>query len=98
MIGLLGIVVLLGIAVAMSNNRKKINLRILGWGLGLQLTFALFILKTPIGKPVFGFLDKAISKLISFSDAGGNFLLLLLSRMWVSTPHLLTLPFGLYPQ
>ena len=74
MIGLLGIVVLLGIAVAMSNNRKKINLRIVGWGLGLQLTFALFILKTPIGKPVFGFLDKAISKLISFSDAGGNFL------------------------
>ena len=74
MIGLLGIVVLLGIAVAMSNNRKKINLRIVGWGLGLQLTFALFILKTPIGKPVFGFLEKAISKLISFSDAGGNFL------------------------
>ena len=74
MIGLLGIVVLLGIAVAMSNNRKQINLRIVGWGLGLQLTFALFILKTPIGKPLFGFLDKAISKLISFSDAGGDFL------------------------
>ena len=74
MIGLLGIVVLLGIAVAMSNNRKRINLRIVGWGLGLQLTFALFILKTPIGKPLFGFLDKAISKLISFSDAGGDFL------------------------
>lgn len=74
MIGLLGIVVLLGIAVAMSNNRKQINLRIVGWGLGLQLIFALFILKTPIGKPLFGFLDKAISKLISFSDAGGDFL------------------------
>jgi CNT family concentrative nucleoside transporter len=74
MIGLLGIVVLLGIAVAMSNNRKRINLRIVGWGLGLQLIFALFILKTPIGKPLFGFLDKAISKLISFSDAGGDFL------------------------
>ena len=55
MIGLLGIVVLLGIAVAMSNNRKRINLRIVGWGLGLQLIFALFILKTPIGKPLFDF-------------------------------------------
>jgi len=72
--GLLGIVVLLGIAVAMSNNRKQINMRIVGWGLGLQLTFALFILKTPIGKPIFGFLDKVISKLISFSDAGSDFL------------------------
>jgi CNT family concentrative nucleoside transporter len=58
----------------MSNNRKQINFRIVGWGLGLQLIFALFILKTPMGKPVFGFLDKVISKLISFSDAGSDFL------------------------
>ena len=41
--GLIGIVVLLGIAFALSNNRKKINLRILGWGLGLQMIFAIFI-------------------------------------------------------
>lgn len=74
MIGLFGIITLLGIAVAMSNNRKQINFRIVGWGLGLQLIFALFILKTPMGKPVFGFLDKVISKLISFSDAGSDFL------------------------
>ena len=74
MIGLLGIITLLGIAVAMSNNRKLINFRIVGWGLGLQLIFALFILKTPLGKPVFGFLDKVVSKLISFSDAGSDFL------------------------
>jgi CNT family concentrative nucleoside transporter len=58
----------------MSNNRKQINFRIVGWGLGLQLIFALFILKTPMGKPVFGFLDKVVSKLISFSDAGSDFL------------------------
>jgi len=64
----------LGIAVAMSNNRKQINFRIVGWGLGLQLIFALFILKTPMGKPVFGFFDKVVSKLISFSDAGSDFL------------------------
>ncbi|MCK5904885.1 MAG: NupC/NupG family nucleoside CNT transporter [Gammaproteobacteria bacterium] len=74
MIGLLGIITLLGIAVAMSNNRKQINFRIVGWGLGLQLIFALFILKTPMGNPVFGFLDKVVSKLISFSDAGSDFL------------------------
>jgi CNT family concentrative nucleoside transporter len=72
--GLIGIVALLGIAVAISNDRSKINLRLVGWGLGIQLTFAIFILKTPLGKPIFGFLDKAISKLISFSDAGSDFL------------------------
>tara|TARA_B100001175_G_scaffold62337_1_gene50565 strand:- start:512 stop:1723 length:1212 start_codon:yes stop_codon:yes gene_type:complete len=74
MIGILGVIILLGIAFAMSNNPKKINYRIVFWGMGLQLIFALFILKTPIGKPIFGFFDKAISKLISFSDAGGDFL------------------------
>ena len=73
-IGLLGIVVLLAIAFALSNNRKQINMRIIGWGLGLQTIFAIFILKTPIGGPLFGFLDKTIRKLISFSDEGSNFL------------------------
>lgn len=73
-IGLLGIVVLLAIAFALSNNRKQINMRIIGWGLGLQAIFAIFILKTPIGGPMFGYLDKAIRKLISFSDAGSDFL------------------------
>ncbi len=72
--GLIGVIFLLVIAYALSNNRKKINLRILAWGLGLQSIFALFILKTPLGKPVFGFLDKAIRKLISFSDTGSDFL------------------------
>ncbi|MDG2266775.1 MAG: nucleoside transporter C-terminal domain-containing protein [Candidatus Marinimicrobia bacterium] len=74
LIGIIGIVVLLAIAFALSNNRKQINLRIVGWGLGLQAIFAIFILKTPIGGPLFSFLDKAIRKLISFSDAGSDFL------------------------
>ena len=72
--GIIGIVVLLGIAYCISDNRKNINYRLIGWGLGLQLLFAIFILKTPLGKPIFEVLDKAISKLISFSDAGGDFL------------------------
>ena len=73
-VGLLGIVVLLGIAFALSNNRKQINMRIIGWGLGLQALFAVFILKTPVGAPLFGYLDRAFRKLISFSDVGSDFL------------------------
>ena len=74
LIGILGIVVLLAIAFALSNNRKQINMRIVCWGLGLQAIFSIIILKTPIGSPLFGFLDKTIRKLISFSDAGSDFL------------------------
>ena len=73
MIGILGIIILLGIAYAMSENRKEINRRTVLWGLGLQFIFAVLILKTPIGKPIFSNLDKIISKLISFSDMGSNF-------------------------
>ncbi|MCL4105740.1 UNVERIFIED_CONTAM: hypothetical protein GTU68_028617 [Idotea baltica] len=73
-VGILGIIVLLGFAFLLSNNRKAINYKLVAWGLGLQLTFALFILKTPIGKPFFGFFDDLIKKLLSFSDKGGDFL------------------------
>ena len=61
-IGFLGIIILLSIAFGLSNNRSGINPRIVIWGLGLQWLFALFILKTPFGKPLFGFFDKIITK------------------------------------
>ncbi|MEE9572448.1 MAG: Na+ dependent nucleoside transporter N-terminal domain-containing protein, partial [Candidatus Neomarinimicrobiota bacterium] len=73
-IGIIGILVLLGIAFAMSNNRRKLDWRLIFWGLSLQLLFALFILKTPIGQPFFGAVDVVIKKLLSFSDAGSDFL------------------------
>ena len=42
--GIIGIIVLLGIAYLLSNNRKSINLNIIAWGLGLQISFAFIIL------------------------------------------------------
>ncbi|MBU1874913.1 hypothetical protein KJ688_14490, partial [bacterium] len=47
-IGILGIITLLGIAFLMSNNRKKINLRTVIWGITLQLLFAAIILGAPL--------------------------------------------------
>lgn len=73
-VGVLGVVVLLGIAYGMSNNRSAISKRVVLWGLGLQLLFALFILKTPIGQPFFSVVDGVIRRLLSFSDAGSDFL------------------------
>ncbi len=73
-IGILGIFAILGIAYLMSNNKNKIDLRIVIWGLGLQLLFGIFILITPFGKPIFSWFDKAIKKLLSFSNDGSEFL------------------------
>jgi len=84
--GVLGIVVLLAVAFLMSNNRKRIDYRLVLWGLGLQMAFALFILKTPIGLPFFEFFDMLIKKLLAFSDKGGDFLFASFVTGQVETP------------
>lgn len=71
--GLIGIVFILGIAYAMSNNRKAINYRTVGVGLGLQFGLAVFILKTTIGQNIFDWLGRAVQKTLSFSDKGAEF-------------------------
>ena len=48
--GLIGIMVLLGIAYTLSNNRSMIKPRIVIWGLGLQILFGIIILKKPLIK------------------------------------------------
>ena len=73
-IGILGIIAILGIAYLMSNNKKNVDLRVVIWGLGLQVLFGIFILVTPFGKPIFSWFDKLIKKLLSFSNDGSEFL------------------------
>ena len=71
--GIIGIGALLGIAYLLSENKKAINYRTVLWGLGLQFIFALLILKTPIGRPLFSYIDKIINRLIGFADKGTEF-------------------------
>ncbi|MEO8087863.1 MAG: nucleoside transporter C-terminal domain-containing protein, partial [Bacteroidota bacterium] len=71
--GIIGIVLILGLAFLLSNNRKAISLRVVLSGLALQLALALFILKTSIGQSIFGFLAKAITKVLDFAMDGANF-------------------------
>jgi CNT family concentrative nucleoside transporter len=71
--GVIGIIIILGLAFLWSNNRKKINYRLVITGLLLQIALAIFILKIPIGQEIFFWLGKAINKLLDFSKAGGLF-------------------------
>jgi concentrative nucleoside transporter, CNT family len=71
--GVIGIIVILGLAFLWSNNRKKINYRLVITGLILQITLAIFILKVPVGQDIFYWLGKAINKLLDFSKEGGLF-------------------------
>ena len=71
--GLIGIIVILGLAFLWSNNRKAINLRLVITGLILQIALAVFILKVPLGQNIFAWLGSAINKLLDFSQEGGAF-------------------------
>ena len=73
-LGILGLFTLLSIALLLSENRSAINIKTVLYGLIFQLIFALFILKTPFGAPIFSFLDKSINILIGFSSSGSDFL------------------------
>ena len=73
-IGFIGILSLLMIAYALSNNRKAIKFETVFWGLGLQAFFGIIILKIPFIKSQFFFVDKIFKTLISFSDKGSDFL------------------------
>ena len=71
--GFIGVVLILGIAYLLSNNRKAINYRTVGMGLALQAGLALFILKTSVGAVVFSTLGNWVTRIINFSNAGAKF-------------------------
>ncbi len=70
LIGLFGI---LGLAYALSTNRRAISLRIVAWGFGLQVLFALIVLKTTVGQRVFEVLGEKMRQLLEFSVVGSGF-------------------------
>ena len=72
-ISLLGWPAMLLFAWAISYNRKNFPWRTVIWGLGLQFTLAVLILKTPWGGLLFEFAGKIIQKLIQFSNEGTKF-------------------------
>jgi CNT family concentrative nucleoside transporter len=73
LISLLGWLTMIAVAWAISYNRKLFPWRTVVWGVGLQFTLALLILKTPWGADFFVFAGKVVQKLIQFSNEGCKF-------------------------
>ena len=67
-----GLVVILSIAYLLSTNRRAIDTRTVMWGLALQITFALIVLKTRAGQWTFEQLGAAITQLLGFADVGSS--------------------------
>ena len=73
LISLLGWLTMIAVAWAISYNRKLFPWRTVVWGVGLQFTLALLILKTPWGERFFGLAGKAVNKLTQFATEGTTF-------------------------
>lgn len=69
-ISMLGLVVMIGLAWAMSEHKKQVNLRVVWSGLLLQLVLAVFILKTSIGAAIFQTIGDFFTATLGFVDAG----------------------------
>ncbi|MEM9935248.1 MAG: nucleoside transporter C-terminal domain-containing protein [Bacteroidota bacterium] len=72
--GILGTVAMVFAGWLFSENRKKINWRLVGSGLVLQLVFALLVLKVPFVKDGFSAIAGAFVEILNFTTAGSAFL------------------------
>lgn len=72
--GFIGLASLLAIALLFSENRRGVDWRLVATGVGLQLVFAVFVLLTPWGAAVFGWLSRMFVRLLGYTAEGSRFI------------------------
>jgi concentrative nucleoside transporter, CNT family len=70
--GLLGLAVIMAVAYLFSSNRRAIRPKVIYWGLGLQISFAILVLKTPLAA-WFNAVGNAVNRIIGYSIEGSSF-------------------------
>ncbi len=71
--GLIGIALILGIAFLFSNNKKKINYRLVLSGIGLQVLIGVLVFKVPIVATFFQKLGHGMEKIEGYARQGAAF-------------------------
>ena len=74
LISFLGIAVLVAIAWLLSVDRSRFPLRIVLWGVSLQLVFALLILRTAPGEQFFALVNTGFIQLLDYTRDGARFI------------------------
>jgi concentrative nucleoside transporter, CNT family len=74
LISFFGIFGLISVGWLFSNNRKVFNWRVIGWGVGLQVVFGLFVFKVPAGTRILLFVNDMAVRVVDASAAGTKFL------------------------
>lgn len=71
--GFFGLAVVVGIAFLFSNNKRKVNWRLVATGIAMQFLFAFIVIKTEIGRSVFHAISGGFVKLLEFTTEGATF-------------------------
>ncbi|AMP98214.1 Na+ dependent nucleoside transporter domain-containing protein [Pedobacter cryoconitis] len=71
--GVIGVIFILGLAYLCSNNKKKINFRLVASGLTLQIVIAILVLRVAPVQHFFEFLGKGMQKIEQFAKVGVDF-------------------------
>jgi CNT family concentrative nucleoside transporter len=74
LMGLVGIGCMIGLAVLLSYDRRRINWRLVASGLALQAVFGVIILKTEPGRFFFQRVGAVVTGLLGFQEQGARFL------------------------
>lgn len=72
--GLFGLAVLVGIAWLFSNNKRRVDWKLVGIGITLQIAFAALVLLVPGGKDVFDAIGQGFVRILSFVGEGSKFI------------------------
>lgn len=88
LVGVLGLAVMIGLAVLLSYDRRRIPWRLVAIGLGIQLVFGLVVLKFGPGRAFFDLIGRAVTGLLAFQEEGARFVFgnLVQSNVPVGTP------------
>ena len=73
LMGLFGLAAIIGIGVLFSRDRRRIRWQVVGWGLALQVGFAIFVLRVPAGQALFRRLGDLVSTILHYSYVGSEF-------------------------
>ncbi len=70
-----GYLLILGVFVLLSSDRRRIPWRMVAWGVGLQVGLAVLMLVTPVGTSFFLGVNRAVQGLLQYTMAGTSFLM-----------------------
>jgi CNT family concentrative nucleoside transporter len=71
--GVLGLLTMIGLAWLFSTDRKSIRLKTVLWGLGLQIAFAIFVLRVNAGRDLFQWAGQKVNALLGYAFYGSQF-------------------------